>query len=114
MIHYRILNELCEPAEFAAEQMTPVFGSIFSKEFTLFSGETLQYYLSKSGVEEEILCSFIVKKETDWSGELNGRVSWLNEMYAARQMRDEASLEAVMKKYAVNEKIVDELFQLKE
>ncbi len=46
-IHYVIFHENGESEEYASEYMREVYGGVCFKEFILFFGESLQYYITE-------------------------------------------------------------------
>lgn len=115
-LYYRILDDGAGNAPFEKEELHPMLGPFFSREMTIFCGETLQYYVArkKAGEQERIVGSGLVRKEPDELENVDGRYGWINEMYVSRSLKDEVTLLEWMNKYNRYQKITDKLFTLKE
>lgn len=102
-IHYRI-EKPDAGKDFAAEPMENRFEGIHVKEFVLFRGETLQYYITEQTESgQEITESISAKAEDDISNLQESRYHVLNTMIIAREMRDEKTLIDMMEEYAKDE-----------
>jgi len=113
---YRILDESTEDCEFIREELKPAFGPVFSKDVTLFYGETLQYYIIEENIHnsQSSFCSGIISREHEDFDNVAGRYGLLNDMYISRMVEDEKSLVTLMNKYKKYEVITMKLFNLKE
>lgn len=102
-IHYRI-ERPDTSQEFTAEPMENRFEGIHVREFVLFHGETLQYYITEQTESgQEITESISAKPEDDIAESEENRYHVLNTMIIARQMRDEKTLIDMMEEYAKDE-----------
>ena len=116
VIYYRILGDECKETEFIREEIKPVFGPVFSKEVTLFYGESLQYYIVEDESKDtaSIYCSGIITREAHDIEGNTGCYGWINDMYISRSLKDEKTLLSIMNKYKKYEIITQKLFELKE
>lgn len=110
IIHY--LSDVDEDDEFKAMEMNNTFEGIFTKEFTIFYGDTVQYYIT----EEENKVGDITESHTLMNDEIDsqtveGRFEAVNDMIATREMNDENTLERMMHNYAVSDYLVKQLFR---
>lgn len=107
-IHYRVNGE-------TASEQTAVMrccGGVFIKNFTLFYGDSLQYYFiaewnGKTVRSEEmnLLCSHINPDQTE------GRFDYLNDMLASRELHDMVTMKKLMQGYAVQDYVGSQLFK---
>ena len=110
IIHY--LSDVDEDDEFKTVEMNNTFEGIFTKEFTIFYGDTVQYYIT----EEENKVGDITESHTLMNDEIDsqtveGRFEAVNDMIATREMNDENTLERMMHNYAVSDYLVKQLFR---
>ena len=104
-IHYRI-EKPGGSEEFISETMENRFEGIHVKEFLLFHGETLQYYITEQtekGQEITESISVTVQGEIAEDVKEESRYHILNAMIISRQMRDEKTLIDTMEEYAKDE-----------
>lgn len=70
------------------------------KQFVLFFGETLQYYiLEGEGIKEQVTKSGTVENHDVPGKQAQGRYEMLNEMLMSVTLQDEAAMTRLMKKY---------------
>lgn len=107
-IHY-VLNE-----DFASEtaEVMKNCGGVFVKNFTLFYGDSLQYYFTEeySGEQRQteqqhLLCSSINPDQTEC------RFDYLNDMLASRELHDMATMKKRMYGYTVQDYVGGQLFK---
>lgn len=107
-IHY-YLNED------AASEETEIMkncGGVFVKNFTLFYGDSLQYYFTeecngehRQSEHQHLLCSSINPERTE------GRFDYLNDMLASRELHDMATMKKRMHGYTVQDYVGSQLFK---
>ena len=89
-----------EGGEFREEELSEVYEGIFVKQFVLFFGETLQYYiLEGEGIKEQVTKSGTVENHDVPGKQAQGRYEMLNEMLMSVTLQDEAAMTRLMKKY---------------
>ena len=111
-IHY-IVSSGGKTTEYITETMKDVFEGIRVKEFVLFQDELLQYYITESGPDGEIITmsSSIHFDETMDDYRESSRYHTLNLMLIAKEMHDDTTLIDMMKDYAKRRETVKELFK---
>jgi hypothetical protein len=99
--------------EFVEEPMKDVFMGIFTRTFTLFHGESIQYYITveangnvAKGEMETVGCS----EDADKVG---GRYGCLNDMLMSRDAHDIGNLNRLMKSYCVEDYMTRQLFKVR-
>ncbi len=113
-IHYLLSQENGDADLYITEEMRPVYGGICGKEFILFFGETLQYYIMEErGRVEQLMESGELQKR-EWDGpEQDGRFARINDMAVSRSMQDYDMLDRQMEEFYRTEFYNRELFRLK-
>ncbi len=111
VIHY-IYEGKDHKRNYVSEDMKNVYEGIFIKEFVLFYGEELQYYIS----EENIDCNAITESCNVVKNNINpekseGRYEALNDIIACQDMHDAETFRKLIHKYAVNEYVVEQIFK---
>lgn len=106
-IHY----QLDDTGNFIIEKMQDVFMGIRVKEFMLFYGENLQYYISEESVSGEKITESFNINVGEKNSDDNSRYSMINTILMAREMEDEATVLDVMKEIAVSDYLADNLFK---
>lgn len=110
IMHY--LSEQDNSSEFKTDKMNNTFEGIFTKEFTIFYGDTVQYYIT----EEENKKGDITESHTLMNDEIDsqaveGRFEAVNDMIATLEMNDDNTLENMMSNYAVSDYLVKKMFR---
>lgn len=111
-IHY-IQEEALED-EYRTELFRRIYPGVEIKEFILFFGEVLQYYLTGPGQkgEDVIESGRLMRSEAPVSrGE--SRYDLLNDMLISHAMRDETTLQVLIDKYLKEDYITECLFSVK-
>ncbi len=113
-IHYLLTRENGEEDLYITEEMRPVYGGICSKEFILFFGESLQYYIvEERGRVEQLMESGELRKGDSAAPERDGRFARINDMAESRSLKDFDMLDRQMEEFYRTEYYNRELFQLK-
>lgn len=124
-IHYLRVGQKGEPEVYLTEHMKHVYGGVFFKEFTLFYGETLQYYIVEEIEEEEKL----IENGTLTTGErltieknnrkkeivnerINSRFRLINDMEQSKLLQDYATMDCKLEEYFYKEFMNSKLFGL--
>ncbi len=112
-IHYVVVNENGEAEEYITEYMTEVYGGVCFKEFVLFFGETLQYYITEDWDGEEHLTeSGNIQKSDIVSEEHPNRYELVNDMMIAKTLQDYDTLDALYEEYCYKEYWNTQMFRL--
>lgn len=112
-IHYVIMREDGEASEYLTEPMREVFGGLCFKEFVLFFGESLQYYIMEEKDGEEQLTESGNLQKSDIQG--NGadwRYEMINDILISRTLEDFDTLDGLMDEYHRREYLGEHLFAL--
>lgn len=113
-IHYLLSQENRDEDLYITEEMRPVYGGICGKEFILFFGETLQYYIMEErGRVEQLMESGELRKGDCAAPEQDGRFARINDMAVSRSLQDYDMLDQQMEEFYRTEYYNRELFRLK-
>lgn len=98
---------------YKTEEMRNMYGGVFSKEFILFFGENLQYYVTeeRNGREMLTFSDSVSVSETTSDG-TESRYNLLNDMVVSRTLRDEITLMDLMEEYVEEDYFAEEIFKL--
>lgn len=109
-IYYLLENEE-EQENFIQEPMKQVYPGIFVKDFVLFYGENLQYYIVEEDDQEERITESITITLENQPEEEEDKYSAINLMLMTKEMQDEKALFEMMEHYIENEYAAIELFK---
>jgi hypothetical protein len=113
-IHYVIIYESGDSGEYVSEYMKDAYGGVCFKEFVLFFGEGLQYYITEElDGEEQLTESQIVQKSEASESGMDGRYQLVNDIVISRTMEDYDTMEELMEEYAKKEFMNRKLFALR-
>ncbi|MCR5249428.1 MAG: DUF5717 family protein [Lachnospiraceae bacterium] len=98
--------------DYYREEMQHVFGGIFVKEFPLFYGERIHYYITEEdGRSEKLTRSSLLEYEDDGSGQTGeDRFAVVNNMAIACELNDELTFMKLLKDYENEAYTVERLF----
>ncbi len=112
-IHYMLENDQDNAAEFRKEEMVNMYGGIFEKSFSIFYGESLQYYITEVSERKEQLTQSDSISKSDIAGEDNeGVFNLLNDIVIAHSMQDYDTADQLLKEYYLSEYCMKDLFKL--
>ena len=112
-IHYLVEKDSEQEAEYITEEMTDVFEGVCSKEFVLFFGETLQYYIIEERDGEEQLTESATIRKNDIGKEiLESRFSRINDLVISQTLEDYSTLDTMLEEYYQADYYADYLFRL--
>lgn len=113
VIHYMISRDDSEEKGYSRETMTNMFGGIFVKEFVLFFGESLQYYITEEYENNEQLTESGTLQNSDALPEETGsRFTMVNDIAMATTLKDYAAARELMEEYTEMEYMAKSLFSL--
>ncbi len=113
VIHYIINREGQEDADYIREEMKNMYSGIFVKEFLLFFGETLQYYVTEVYANKEQLTeSGTIQKSDSLSDTVSDRYGLVNDIAVATTLKDYSTAKELLEEYAKKEFIAESLFRL--
>ena len=113
-IHYVMLHENGEADEYKAEYMRDVYGGVCFKEFVLFFGESIQYYITeeKNGEKQLTESGTLQNSDTGDGGE-NGRYQLINDIILSKILEDYETMDNLLEEYYRKEYLNGRLFTLK-
>ncbi len=112
-IHYVIVNDNTEAYDYSSETMREVCGGICFKDFILFFGETLQYYITEEGDEEASLTDTgQVSCNNTPSSEGKSLYRLINEMLISNTTKEYSKFDNLYEEYNKRKFLNDELFRL--
>lgn len=113
-IHYVILQENGIAAEYISEYMQEVYRGVFSREFILFFGETLQYYITEEKDGKEQLTESGTLQKSDIRGEgSESRYQLANDIVISKTLEDYDTMDNLLEEYRKKEFLIGKLFTLK-
>ncbi len=113
VIHYIVNREDEEENSYIREEMRNMYGGIFVKEFLLFYGESLQYYVTESyGNKEQLTESGTIQKKDELSEQTAGRYALINDIAVSVNMQDYSTAKELLAEYEKKEFMMKELFTL--
>ena len=93
--------------------MPDVYDGIFVKQFVLFFGEMVQYYITEEyGNQVEVTQSSRLTSTDVYSQKDESRYHLLNEMLMSETLQDEKALYHNMKQYAGFDEVTKKVFKL--
>ena len=113
VIHYVIEKDELENGEYIREEMQDMFGGVCVKQFVLFFGERLQYYITETEAEKEQLTESgtLSRNDTD-RDQKESRYSLINDIAVGRTLHDYEAMENLLQEYYEQEYKVKELFSI--
>ncbi len=110
LLHYLIEGDE-EEESYHTEEMRNMYGGVFSREFILFFGENLQYYITEeSSGHESLTFSDSVSVSDVVSAGRESRYDLLNDMVVSKTLQDEDTLIQLMEEYVIDECFTDKVF----
>lgn len=111
-IHYCIVKSMEETPEYKSEPVKNMYQGIFVKEYLLFYGEILRYYLTVEKEEEVWTTEEKILTLEDTFQEGKTKYQLLNQMLSAEILKKEDQVEKSMREYLKREGMVQKLFPL--
>lgn len=112
VIHYLIIGEDGEVGDYVSEPMNHVLDGIFVKEFILFFGESLQYYIVEAGEGEgKLTQSGTIQRSEMLGEELPGRYGVINDIIISKTMQDYNTFDKLLEEYYRTDFYNQELFK---
>lgn len=108
ILHYRMGEEV-----YREEELREMYDGIYVREFILFFGESVQYYITEDdGKNPKVTESNCIANNDVLEDDSAGRYRRLNEMLFELTLQDGTELRRHMKNYYGMEKVTEELFRL--
>ena len=113
VIHYILEEPDSEEDTYRTEEMRNMFAGVFSKDFVLFFGENLQYYITEEkGGREQLTVSDSVSISESASLESESRYSLLNDMVVSKTLQDDETLLKLMEEYVEADTFTTQIFSM--
>ncbi len=113
-IHYVILHENGESDEYSSEYMREAYSGVYFKEFVLFFGENVQYYITEESDRGEQLTESGTLQRSDIredGGE--SRYQLINDIVLSKSLQDYDAMDELLEEYYKKEFLNGRLFELK-
>ena len=117
-MHYASQRENSGNTEYRKEEMDNLYYGFFVKDFILFSGDTISYYITEeTGNREQLTLSAVLQKSDDSliTPEADGRAPWRFDMLDAAIRRHEEGRELecgeALREYAKLDFVTRQLFK---
>lgn len=112
-LHYILEKEGDGEAEYVTEELHPVFEGLCAREFILFFGESLQYYIMEERDGAEQLTESATIRKSDIGKEvLESRFSKINDLVISQTLQDFDTLDTMLEEYYEADYYADHLFRL--
>ncbi|MCR5477408.1 MAG: DUF5717 family protein [Lachnospiraceae bacterium] len=113
-IHYMMASKNGEIQEYIAEYMTDIGYGVCFKEFILFFGESMQYYITEEGPDGQELTASGDLQKSDITGEGDrSRFGMIQDCLISNTLQDYGTLEKLLEEYGRREFIGKAFFRLK-
>ena len=114
MLHYILENGQDMDETYHTEEMRNMFGGVFTREFILFFGENLQYYITEEQSGKEVLTASDSLSVSDTSdSRVESRYTMLNDMVVSRTVKDDNTLLDIMREYVEADAFAHRVFKLR-
>ena len=114
MLHYILEDGRGGDENYHTEEMRNMFGGLFTREFILFFGEDLQYYITEEQNGKEVLTASDSLSVADTSeARVESRYTMLNDMVVSRTVKDENTLLDIMREYVEADAFAHKVFKLR-
>ncbi len=115
LLHYMIEKDEEDKAEYHTEEMNQIFGGVYAKEFVLFFGENLQYYIieDRDG-RQQLTESNSLQKSDIMEESVQTKFSVINDMVISETLQDYDTVDALIEEYFLQEYENSQLFFLQQ
>lgn len=111
VIHYAIERENGGETEYRKEEMRNLYGGIFVKSFILFTGESVQYYITEqNGNREQLTQSSTVQRSESDKVTSAWRFALLNEAVNCKEQKDYEKAGKALAEYRKKDFMIREIF----
>ena len=102
-----------EETTYKTEEMQEVYGGVCFKDFVLFFGERLQYYIMEQwGGDEQLTESATLQKSDTGSAGLEGKFGLINDLSISTTLQDYETVDRLLAEYEYKEFMRNGLFKL--
>lgn len=113
VIHYYMEKDGSRQGEYVQEEMQDMFYGICVKQFILFFGERLQYYVTETDGENEQLTRSGTLSRSDTDREQKeSKYNLINDIAIGRTLHDDNTMETLLYEYYEQEFTVNQLFHI--
>lgn len=114
VIHYVIQSEGGAENEYCREEMKDMFAGICVREFILFFGERLQYYITEEvDGNEQLTKSGTINKSDIGQDNSESRFTVLNDVMIGKTLHDYDTVDGLLREYYRQDYIVDRIFDIR-
>lgn len=114
VIHYVIQNEGGGENEYRKEEMKDMFAGICVKEFVLFFGERLQFYITEEeDGREQLTKSGTISRGDSGQESFESRFSMLNDIMIGMNLQDYDTVDHLLREYYRQDFMVDKIFRIR-
>ncbi len=111
MIHYCIFDDETDKTTYIDENMDEIVTGIYTRDFVLFYGEKLQYYITEEeGDRMNPTVSEEIERDITGEGRTDSRYDLINDMLLSESVSDDPSLRDLMNQYMELSEKVEEFF----
>lgn len=112
MVHYLIQKEEETEQEYRRENMKDMFAGICVKDFVLFFGEKLQYYITETedGKEQVTQSGTITGSDANGIVHESSKFNMLNDIMISRALQDYDTVDELLEEYYKKDFMTDTLF----
>ncbi len=113
VIHYLIERDGAGKSEYTKEEMRDMYGGVCTKQFVLFFGEQLLYYITEREDDKEHLTESASISKSDIIGEQREcKFNHINDIEIAKMLQDYETVNNLLYEFYRQEFVVEELFHL--
>lgn len=113
LIHYVIEQEQGEAGVYRTEKMHQVFGGVCFKEFQLFFGESIQYYITEeNGDSSQLTESNILQKSDIENSEFDTKYDLVNDIVIGYTLQDYDTVDGLLEEYERTSYLTNNLFHV--
>ena len=113
-IHYMMTHEDGEAGEYSSEYMRNICGGVCFKDFVLFFGENLQYYITEEEGEKAALSESgtLQKNDVGVHRGVTSKYELINDLVVCRTLQDYVRFDNLLEEYYKREYFNSELFRI--
>ncbi len=113
IIHYLIERDGVGKSEYTKEEMRDMYGGVCAKQFVLFFGEQLLYYIAEKEEDKEHLTESASISKSDIIGEQREcKFNQINDIAIAKMLQDYETVNSLLYDFYRQEFVVEQLFHL--
>ncbi|MDE7250729.1 MAG: hypothetical protein K2N82_12800, partial [Lachnospiraceae bacterium] len=113
VIHYLLEKDGQTEGEYEKEDMKDMFGGICVKQFILFFGERLQYYITEvEGTREQLTESGTLSRNETGIDQKENRYNLVNDIAIGRNLHDYDTMENLLNDYFEYDYLMKEFFRM--